>query len=151
MRERDRDRDHERDHERDVESFMTEESRVKEYADEELEDEVYPHYLKPHSKKKETDGVIYGQAKPLQASSHFKLGSPGYWPKWFGRSLRPGGRNEFPTVQLRPGKLSGGKTVAIFTDEAERRIASARMAQNLIARTKNSAFPVYAHRNVNYS
>lgn len=136
----------EHDRERDIETFMTDESRTKEYANEELAEEVYPRFVKPHAHKKEVEGTIYGQAKP----NHFKI-SPGYWPKWYGRSLRPT-RNEFATIQMRPGKLSPGKTVAVFTDdEAERRTASARMAQSLLARTKNAAFPVYAHRNVNYS
>lgn len=114
-------------------------------GDDVLEHEVYPKYLKPHTYKmtrdKITDGVIYGQAK-----AHVKP-LVGYWPKFWGRSGR--NKKEHNGYILRPIKTTKG---SLFADEAERRTASSRMIQTLIARTTHGAYaPVYAHRNVNYS
>lgn len=133
--------------ERPTEQFMPDESRPKdmmEFDDEpELEEEIYPKYSKP---QKSTDGIIYGQAKPTSIKA---LGYPCFWPKYCGRSMR-GLRNEYATYFVRPKKMMT-KGKMLYPDDAQRRIASSQMVQSLIARTESGAYPVYAHRNVNYS
>lgn len=132
--------------ERPTEQFMPDESRQKEmmefHDESELEEEIYPKYSKP---QKSTDGIIYGQAKPTQVKA---FGYPCFWPKYCGRSLRAM-RNEHTTYIMRPKKMTKGKM--LYPDDAQRRIASTQMVQSLIARTMSGAYPVYAHRNVNYS
>lgn len=134
------------------EQFMPEDSRdqmeeMEEMEGDVLEHEVYPKYVKPHTYKmtrdKITDGVIYGQAK-----AHVKP-LVGYWPKFWDRRGRNKKEHNSNNYYLRPIKTTKGSP--LYSDEADRRIASSRMVQTLIARTAHGAYPVYAHRNVNYS